>query len=231
MAAREPRLKGASSHSRLSDVAYSKLRYCITEGQFPPGTRLVELELCRSLTMGRTPIREALLRLEGDGLIESVPNAGFSVKYITVEDIEETYKIRASLECLAVRLALERGFSEGKLDEMEDMCDLMEKAGRDGDEQTTSRADLEFHRILISLARSSRLETIIRNSHLMIIGWSRAFTEKARCADAVREAQQHRRIIDQLRRRNTEGATKLLSASIEEAFQTIRSDIRAGPDR
>src|SRR5262245_47572346 len=116
-------LNPTKSHARLSDVAYSKLRYSITEGQLLPGARLVELELCRSLKMGRTPIREALLRLEGDGLIESVPNAGFSVKYITLEDIDETYKIRAALECLAVRLAIERGFPDAKLDQMEQMCD------------------------------------------------------------------------------------------------------------
>src|ERR1041385_1308877 len=89
-----------NSHSpaghRLSDLAHAKLRYAIVEGQLQPGTRLVERELCATFSMGRTPIREALARLAAEGLIESVPNAGFSVKYHTLEDIEEAYQIRAA---------------------------------------------------------------------------------------------------------------------------------------
>src|SRR5580692_1466206 len=90
---------------RLSDQAYQRLSYAIIEGEIPAGSRLVELELSRKYKVGRTPIHDALVRLAADGLVKSVPNAGFLVRSFTFEDLEVTQEIRCELESLAIRIA------------------------------------------------------------------------------------------------------------------------------
>jgi len=224
------RSKSAVQQAPLSDVAYSHLRYAILEGQLAPGTRLHELELCRTLKMGRSPIREALLRLKADGLIESLPDARFCVKYHTLEDMEEEYRLRAALECLAVHLACERGFPESRLDEMEHCCRLMEEADKKGDDRAIGLADLEFHRILVSLARSPRLETAIRSSHLNMFGWERRFKDAGWLAQSRRDLLEHRQIVKLLRQRDGEKTARLLECSFGGAFEAIRKAALAGKD-
>ncbi|MBI4025218.1 MAG: GntR family transcriptional regulator [Verrucomicrobia bacterium] len=224
------RSKPAAEQTPLSDVAYSNLRYAILEGQIPPGTRLHELELCRTLKMGRSPIREALLRLKADGLIESLPDAKFCVKYHTLEDMEEEYRLRAVLESLAVRLACERGFPDSRLDEMQHCCRLMEGADKKGDDRALGLADLEFHRILVSLCRSPRLETVIRSSHLSMFGWERRLKDAGWLAQSRRELLEHRQMVKLLRQRDGEKTAQLLERSFGRAFETIRKAALAGKD-
>src|ERR1041385_246028 len=159
---------GVEPLTRRSEDAYAKLRYAILEGQIEPGTRLTELTLCRNLSMSRVPIREALIRLEAEGLIERIPGGGFKAQTFSLEEIEEATELRAELECFAVRLACRRGFSDLKLVEMEHLADLIERAEQRREYRTSGRADLEFHQRLIALANSSRLNAAIRGAHLQL---------------------------------------------------------------
>lgn len=199
---------------RLSDQAYAHLRHAIIEGQIAAGTRLTELGLCKTLKMGRSPVREALLRLAGEGLVEAVPNAGFFVRCITLEDIEESYQIRTVLECLAVRMACQRGFSEIKLAQMEQLCHRMREASRRGDCAAADLTDLEFHQILISLANSRRIETAIHSSHLQIFSWTRKQNGIAHRQDDIRVLNEHQQMVNALRDRNAAEAERLLNLHI-----------------
>src|SRR5687767_13229518 len=105
MNAYRPTRLRAPGFDRLSDKAYEQLYQSIIEGKFSAGERLVELKLAKLLKVGRTPLREALLRLTSIGLVESMPGMGFFVKTLTLSDLDELFQIRASLECLAIRLA------------------------------------------------------------------------------------------------------------------------------
>jgi len=205
-------------------MSTSVLRHALLEGQIPPGSRLLELELSRTLKIGRTPIREALFRLAADGLIESLPGAKFTVKHHTLEDMEESYRIRASLECLALRLAFERGFPNTRLDEMDRCCDLMEEAAEAENGHAVSRADLEFHRILVGLARSPRLEMAIRNSQLQMFGSFLRFEKAAQQTADRREVKRHRDLVRLLRARNTEAAVRLLERHLSNGFEEIRRE-------
>jgi len=217
-----------SSSSRRSDVAYSKLRHAILEGQLAAGTRLVELELSKSLQMGRTPIHDALLRLMGDGLVDSVPNAGFFVRHLTLEDIEIAYEVRFALESVAVRLACRHGFSEVKLDEMESVCDLYEECMRKGDPRGCARADFHFHQLLILLANSPRLESIIRSSHLQFFTWSRSIPSDTYLKTSEDVAREHRRLIELLRKREAVEAERFLSQDLSaSARERVREFSRA----
>ncbi|MBI4028470.1 MAG: GntR family transcriptional regulator [Verrucomicrobia bacterium] len=200
--------------SRLSDLAYSKLRYAISEGQIGAGERLVELELCKTLKMGRSPIHDALLRLTGDGLVESVPNAGFHVRHLTWEDIEMAYEIRAALECLALRLACRRGFSDMRLAELERACDLHREAVRRRDTRAAAHADFHFHRGIIALANSARLETAIRSSHIQFFTWSRSVPAGDYLTVSEPVVDEHQKIVELLKQRKGDEAEKALSHHI-----------------
>lgn len=95
-------------YQSISDIIYRKLRDQIFSGEYQVGQRLKERDLAKQLNISRTPIREAFMRLENEGLIVSQPRRGVIVKGITKEDITEIYSIRCSLECLAVETAIDR---------------------------------------------------------------------------------------------------------------------------
>jgi len=222
-----PQGKAAGVH-RLSDLAYSKLRYAISEGQLAAGTRLVELELTRTVKMGRTPIHDALVRLVGDGLVESVPNAGFFVRHLTLEDVEMNYEIRAALECLAVRVACRHGFSDMKLIELEHACELMAEAHANKDPRASAQADYHFHQALIALANSPRLEAAIRASHMLFLTWSRSVPTETYLKINAEVLEEHRRIVEALRQRNSTEAELLLQEGFLNNEGRLKKHARSG---
>lgn len=93
--------------TRLINEVYEQLRAAIVNGELGPDTRLLQQQLAASLGVSRTPLREALLRLERDGFLYSLPNRGMFVRGLTLHDIEELYQLREVLEPVAARLACE----------------------------------------------------------------------------------------------------------------------------
>ena len=98
---KKPASKRASGPTTRSETIAVKLRGAILAGEFAPGERMFELELSEKLKVSRTPIREALKSLAGEGLLDHVPNRGYYVRAYSVDDIVEAYEIRAALEGLA----------------------------------------------------------------------------------------------------------------------------------
>jgi len=92
----------------LSDVAYRALRDAITRGMLDEGERLADRRIAESLELSRTPVREALQRLESEGFIRNVPRIGLVVAEVTPQDIEDIYVIRIALEGVAARLAAQQ---------------------------------------------------------------------------------------------------------------------------
>jgi DNA-binding GntR family transcriptional regulator len=89
-----------------TDYAYQKLKDLISEGAYPPGNVLTEQTLARELGVSRTPIREAIRRLEADGWVSTIPGRGALVRSLSVQDVEEIFVVREELEALALRLAI-----------------------------------------------------------------------------------------------------------------------------
>ena len=91
-----------------SKAAYAQIRQAIVEGRYPPGQRLVEQRIAEEFALSRTPVREALRRLEAEGLVVSEPNRGAVVRDVSVEDVADLYGLRARLEAYAAELAAGR---------------------------------------------------------------------------------------------------------------------------
>lgn len=157
----------AKPHTRTTEV-YERLRTAIVQGAIRPNERLIETELAERLDVSRTPVRESLLRLAGDGLIASY-RRGWVVREHSEKEIREVYEVRAALEGFAARLAAERA-SDEELRQIamihQDYIDSVNKTARG---QLIEHNDA-FHEAVIATARNQLLaERIHANSQYYFI--------------------------------------------------------------
>ena len=144
-----------------SEVAAEVIREAIIAGRLDPGQRLKEEELARELGMSRTPVREALLALQSEGLVESIPRRGASVRAYAVEDLDDTYQLRALLEGYAARRAAAR-ISPEDVERLEQSCDRFVRLRAEDDLLDLVQENLFFHNVVLEAAGSVRLRTLVR---------------------------------------------------------------------
>lgn len=143
-----------------ADKAYEVLRQRIISGHYPPGTAVLEPELADELGMSRTPLREALVKLEHDGLVELIPRKGMRVKELSARDITEISELLACLECEAAERLASRKLSAEELDRLDAAIAEMDKALEDDDMGKWAQADFQFHRLLIELHTNRQLVAV-----------------------------------------------------------------------
>lgn len=141
--------------------AVTLLRDMVISNKLPPGSNHLESELADMLGMSRTPVREAAIILEGQGLVEVRPRRGIRVLPIAASDMEEIYSILTELEALAAYQIAERGIAPADLASLRGFIAEMERALGDDDRKRWAHADDEFHRKLVGLAGNRRLESIV----------------------------------------------------------------------
>jgi DNA-binding GntR family transcriptional regulator len=146
----------------LSDEVYERLRAAILEGLLQPGVRLVETRLSEQFGISRTPLREALQKLEQEGLVSARPAGGVVVVELTKADIREISGIRQVLEGYAARLAASR-LTRQELDKLAQIVQKTEKALEQGDRAEVARLNSEFHGIINRAAGSKRLLKLINS--------------------------------------------------------------------
>ncbi|MDH5294672.1 MAG: GntR family transcriptional regulator, partial [Acidimicrobiia bacterium] len=94
---------------RLADFVYRQIFDAVVSGRIPPGERLVQEVLAEEMDVSRTPVREALLRLESEGILAASDRGGFLVRSLDLAEVQATYELRAAVEGYAARLVAERG--------------------------------------------------------------------------------------------------------------------------
>ena len=140
-----------------ADKAYDILRERVISAHYPPGSTVPEPELADDLGMSRTPLREALVRLEHDGLIELIPRRGMRVKELSARDISEISELLACLECEAAERLASRKLSAEELGRLDAAIAAMDEALEADDMAKWSQADFQFHRLLIELHTNRHL--------------------------------------------------------------------------
>lgn len=143
------------------DRAYHDLRYRILTGRLAPGTTLLETELAALLSLSRTPVREAVIKLEEEGLVEVRPRHGVTVKALSLQDFGHILNVFSALEVRAVELAAARGLTEPEAQALTRMLDQMEAATAVGDITRWSDIDDEFHAAIVALCGNQRLQDAI----------------------------------------------------------------------
>lgn len=147
----------------LVDHAYRLIRQRIQDNIYPAGYRGLEREFADDLQISRTPVREALQRLQVDGLVEIIPRHGARILPVSPEDMREIYQMLMALEPMAAEMVARRGLSPEDLQPMVDASKDMTTALRSNDLDAWARADDRFHRYLIELSGNRLLvETVQR---------------------------------------------------------------------
>jgi len=140
----------------LWQIVASRLRYAIISRQLKPGEHLRELPLANRFGVSRVPVREALIRLEHEGLVRGEPRRGAFVVGMTLADIRELYEVRAILEVRGARLAAEGAAPENLANLRRITQDFRVEADR-GDSESLAGVDIAFHREVMTAAHHRRL--------------------------------------------------------------------------
>ncbi len=148
------------SYKSIADCVVDFLKNQMELGYLKPGERIDEKELCKVLKVSRTPIREALIRLEMDGFVEILPRRTILVKKISLEEIRDIYQVIGNLEVEAVGMAIER-IEKENINRMEELYKKMVEALKDGDIDKWIDSNLELHSIHLHLSGNKILKDIV----------------------------------------------------------------------
>jgi DNA-binding GntR family transcriptional regulator len=199
-----------------SDAIYITLREAILAGVLPAGERLAELQLAALFNRSRTPVREAILRLESEHLAERSARRGFVVGGISREEILEVYAVREVIDGLAARLAAQ-GCLPADLDHLAWLNRRLRKAGEQRDRRLMVELNIEFHEAVARASRNGLLLQFMRQIH----DWVRRFTDttfsyRGRAAEALKE---HEALVDALTRRDPNAAERIARAHMARATE------------
>jgi DNA-binding GntR family transcriptional regulator len=186
-----PSERANTARTLLRDQAYARLRDAILDGTLEPGEQLKDVELAEWLGLSRTPIREAVARLEEYGLVETKPNSYTRVAPLSARDARDAFTVVAALEALAASLGVPR-LTEDDLETMRAVNRDFADALRAGDVDGALAADDRFHRVLVQAAANRE---IARSLERLMPKIRRV--ERARFGSLAgrRSVEQHKRII------------------------------------
>lgn len=186
-----------SSVSNRSSKAYDELRRGILEGRWEVGERLSTYRLSEELGMSRTPVIEALKRLEADGLIEIVPQVGCRILPGRTEDVEEAQLMRTALEGLAAEVAAER-ISDEQLTELDDLAEACARAIERQDVEAYEEHNLALHRAIVRASGLTRLEGMLDG--ILTLQRFRMPVDQVLPVTMPGADAEHREVIEALRR-------------------------------
>jgi DNA-binding GntR family transcriptional regulator len=209
----------AVSHRVLSDEVADRIREAIVTGRFKPGQHLREAEISRALQVSRSPVRDAFAQLGHEGLVAIRSHRGAIVVGLTAQDVEEVYTLRASLETLAVRLAISRA-TAGDFARLAELADQMPEAAARLSPREYAELDVGFHDLVYQLARHERLYscwTMLR-SHIFRFLLTRNLVNPDFSEVGHRE---HRELVDTMAAHETEKALEMIRTHLEGAYARL----------
>ena len=204
------------NYKPLRDIVFENLRNAILEGDLKAGKRLMEVQLAEQLGVSRTPIREAIRKLELEGLVVMLPRKGAYVANMSFKDLIDVLEIRASLEGLAACLAAERRRDED-IEELEKVAKEFEKSVRETDIDNVLKKDIEFHEKIFLMANNKKLY------HLITTLWEQVHrfrvTYVSNYEASLSLVEEHKKILEAIKSGDSELAKKYATEHIELAEQ------------
>ncbi len=223
---RSPPATAGTGEERLSSGAYHEIRRRILDNEMPPGTMMLEQELAALLAMSRTPVREALIRLANDGLVEVRPRHGMRVLPVSADDMEEIYEILTALESSAAAAIAERGLGPEEGAALRAAVAQMDAALEAGDLQAWARADERFHATLLDACRNRRLRELVHQF------WDRTYRVRMMTLrlrpKPVESNRDHLALIEAIERRDPVAAARVHRAHRVRAGTMLVDLLRRG---
>jgi DNA-binding GntR family transcriptional regulator len=217
------RLARFTDHLSLQERTYQALRTALLDGKFAVGERIFEAEVAQMLGVSRVPVREAVRRLQQDGLLEVRPRSGIYVASVSLEEADDIYRIRAALEGAAAGLAAER-ITGGELEELGRLLKREEEESRKARHHSRSqsrvvaRAD-EFHRAVHAYARSPRLYELLELIYAQVMHFRNITLSMPGRAEAAIHG--HHDLYEALKRHDSAEAERLMREHIDSARRLL----------
>ena len=173
----------------LRDVVFQTLRKAILTGELMPGERLMEIHLAEKLGVSRTPIREAIRKLELEGLVINIPRRGAQVAEISERGLRDVLEVRRALDTFCAELACER-ISDEEKEALKKACTDFEDAVATKDASVIAKADVAFHDIIIGATGNERLVALLNNLAEQMYRYRFEY---------IKDVSQHKKIIEEHR--------------------------------
>lgn len=207
----------------LKEILYECLKDNIIKGVIPVGQRIVEKSLADKLNISRTPVREALKRLEQEEIVEYVHGKGIIVKNITEEEVVEIYKIRKNLEVLAAVNAMEN-ISKEEIENIERLLDLTEEKNKQGDIKEVIRLFAKFNQKIYEASRMKRLTSMITK----LKEYHERFRDISMAENSRREKGliEHREILKAIGEKDYERIEDMISRHLDKSMCLVLKELR-----
>lgn len=212
-----------SEYLPLRDVVFKTLREAILKGDLAPGERLMEIKLANQLGVSRTPIREAIRKLELEGLVVMVPRKGAEVAKITEKDLRDVLEVRASLEELAISLACER-ITDEKIAELKDALEQFRIVIKGKDVTKIAQMDVAFHDVIFEATQNARLVQMVNNLREQMYRYRLEYLKDFSTHSRLDE--EHVKIFEAVSARDIERATALIREHIYNQEVTVVKNIQ-----
>ncbi len=208
----------------LRDVVFNTLRQAILRGELKPGERLMEIQLANKLGVSRTPIREAIRKLELEGLVLMIPRRGAEVAEITEKSLRDVLEVRKALEELSVELACER-IAEDDIAKLKTAAKEFEETLKTGDVTQYAEADVKFHDIIYFATENQRLIQLLYNLREQMYRYRVEYLKREEVHQTL--LREHEHIIACIEKRDKEGAVDAIVSHIENQEKAVSHTIRA----
>lgn len=208
-------MEGKIQRTFVREEAYLKLRHWILDGTFAPGMKLRDKELAAQLGVSRTPIREALLRLEDEGLVQTKPNCATLVSSLDFHNAFHLYSIVWTLEQLALSQAF-GSITETDIQRMAEANERFFHKMKARDRFSALDADHEFHSVYVALSQNRELEKIISEVKIKLKRLDLYYFEKIK--DAALSYEEHEKIINALKERDLCKALSAIEQNWKNSF-------------
>ena len=202
----------------LADQVFERLENEILSGVYARGTVFTEQDICDDFGVSRTPVREALARLEQEHIIENT-GKGLKVVGITVDDADIIYTIRQKIEGLAAAECARKA-SDGQVRELADLVDLQTFYAEKGDSEKVKQIDSEFHEKIYSYTGSFVYSDTLVPLHRKIQKYRKQTVEKG--SSAMTSCAEHKKIIEAIASRDPQASEKAMNEHISSAFARVR---------
>lgn len=180
------------SHRPLRELVYEELRNLILTGKIKPGTRMMEIELAEEMGVSRTPIREAIRKLEKEGLVTIEPRKGAYASEVSLKDMIDILEVRGNLEGLAAAYAAER-MTEPEKEELLAVAKKFEEAVASGNMADMIHYDTRFHHLIVEASRNNHLIHMVEQLQELVLRFRYIYYKDFKRAEEM--PPEHRRIF------------------------------------
>ena len=212
----------------LRDVVFNTLRQAILTGELRPGERLMEIHLADRLGVSRTPIREAIRKLELEGLVTMIPRRGAEVAQITEKSMNDVLEVRRAVDALCVELACER-ITKEELEQLRQACDRFEEAVGTGDVKEIAQADVALHEIIVQATGNQRLVQLVNTLSEQMYRYRFEYIKDFSQHEKLIE--EHRIIYNSIVQKDRETACSAAKTHIDNQKKAIIKQIRLDKEK